>query len=185
MVKIIEDLILTDSFLIKGRIESKYSRLSKVLDEFRKQFLTMLDATLIDLRTRERIETPKLLINVSEIIFAHELIDSQGDVYLKDLATDRCTANVRAFFSGKINLEMAGEIQPGWYETTSTSQRFFVMTQPTVRGVNWKGDPDLEIVEKMEYIIVHRNRLSYLYDFSSQAAGFSEPEKDQNHLPEK
>ena len=60
MLTIVSDLLLTDSFLIKGNIENKYTRLSQVLDEHRRYFVKVRDATLVDLNSCERINTPLL-----------------------------------------------------------------------------------------------------------------------------
>ncbi len=76
---IVSDLLLTDSFLIKGNVEGKYTRLSQILDEQRKYFLKIHDATLVDLNSCERIQTPMVHVNVDEILLAHEFLDSGGD----------------------------------------------------------------------------------------------------------
>ena len=39
MLTLVSDILLTDTFLIKGTVEDKYTRLSQVLDEHRKFFL--------------------------------------------------------------------------------------------------------------------------------------------------
>ena len=70
MLTIISDLLLTDSFLIKGQIENKYTRLSQLLDEYRRYFIRVRDATLVDLNTRERILTPYVHVNVDEVLLA-------------------------------------------------------------------------------------------------------------------
>ena len=75
MLTIVSDLLLTDAFLIKGQIEGKYTRLSQLLDEYRKFFIRVRDATLIDLNTKDRIQTPLLHVNVDEILLAHEYLD--------------------------------------------------------------------------------------------------------------
>ena len=65
MLTIVTDMFLTDSFLIKGEVERKYARLSHMLDEYRKYFLKVRNATLIDLNTCDRIQTPlNLRINL-------------------------------------------------------------------------------------------------------------------------
>jgi hypothetical protein len=51
---IVSDLFLTDSFLIKGEVERKYNRLSQMLDEHRKYFLKVRNATLVDLWSADR-----------------------------------------------------------------------------------------------------------------------------------
>ena len=45
MLTIVSDLLLTDCFLIKGNVENKYTRLSQLLDEHRKYFVRVRDAT--------------------------------------------------------------------------------------------------------------------------------------------
>ena len=79
MLTIVSDLLLTDAFLIKGQIENKYTRLSQLLDEYRKYFIEVRDATLIDLNSRDRIHTPLLHVNLDEVLLAHELIETAGD----------------------------------------------------------------------------------------------------------
>ena len=82
------DLFLTDAFLIKGNVEHKYTRLSKLLDEHRKTFLRVRDCTLIDLGSRDQIHTPLLHMNVDEVLVAHEFLDEAGDNAMADLAKD-------------------------------------------------------------------------------------------------
>ena len=167
MLTLVSDLLLTDAFLIKGTVEDKYTRLSQVLDEHRKFFLKVRDATLVDLKTRERIQTPLLHVNVDEILLAHELLDESGDQYLRALASDDELHKVRAFYTGAQNLEVSGMVRPGCYEATDRStRRFFVVREPTLRGLRTEGDEDLGLLEGLSYAILNKPRLSYLYDFN-------------------
>jgi hypothetical protein len=167
MLTIVSDLLLTDSFLIKGNIENKYTRLSQVLDETRKYFLKVRDATLIDLNSCERINTPLLHVNVDEILLAHEFLDSGGDPAQRDLAKHQSLHRVRVFYTGGLNVELGGEVRPGSYEADDrTSRRFFIMRSPIVRGFNDKGDQDLKLLTKLPYAILNKLRLSYVYDFN-------------------
>ena len=164
---IVSDLLLTDSFLIKGNIENKYTRLSQVLDEQRKYFLKVRDATLVDLNSCERIQTPLLHVNVDEILLAHEFLDSGGDQHLAELARAQSLHRVRVFYTGSLNVEFAGEVRPGCYEADDRStRRFFVMRAPVIRGFNERGDSDLKLLTKMPYAILNKLRLSYIYDFN-------------------
>ena len=168
MLTIVSDLLLTDAFLIKGQIENKYTRLSQVLDEYRKYFIRVRDATLIDLNTKDRIQTPLLHVNVDEILMAHELIDTAGDPHAARMsrAADE-THRVRVFYTGNLNVELAGDIRRQSYEATDkATRRFFVMHNPEVRGMNLEGDKDLELLKKLSYVILNKTRLSYIYDFS-------------------
>lgn len=168
MLTIVSDLLLTDSFLIKGRVENKYTRLSQMLDEHRKYFLRVRDATLVDLNTRDRIETPLLQVNVDEILLAHELLDGAGDPSLAQLGKAGIPyQRVRVFYTGNLNVEIAGEIKPGCYEADDRfSRRFFVMRKPSVRGMDFGGDKDLELLKEIDYAILNKTRLSYVYDFN-------------------
>jgi hypothetical protein len=167
MLTIVSDLLLTDSFLIKGNIENKYTRLSQVLDETRRYFLKVRDATLVDLNSCERINTPLLHVNVDEILLAHEFLDSGGDPSQRELAKNQSLHRVRVFYTGSLNVELGGEVRPGSYEAEDRiSRRFFIMRNPTVRGFNDKGDPDLKLLGKLPYAILNKLRLSYVYDFN-------------------
>jgi hypothetical protein len=168
LTTIVSDLLLTDCFLIKGRIENKYMRLSQMLDEHRKYFLRVRDATLVDLGTRDRIQTPLLHVNIEEVLLAHELVDAAGDPVRSKLAQDgEKWQRVRVFYTGGLNVEIAGEIRPGSYEITDrSSRRYFVMTNPKVRGMDFAGDKDLELLGKIPYAILNKARVSYVYDFN-------------------
>jgi hypothetical protein len=167
MLTIVSDLLLTDSFLIKGNVENKYTRLSQILDEHRKYFLKVRDATLIDLNSCERITTPLLHVNVDEILLGHEFLDSGGDQQLKELAKNQALHRVRVFYTGALNIEIGGEVRPGSYEADDRStRRFFSMRNPVVRGFNDKGDQDLKLLSKLPYAILNKLRLSYIYDFN-------------------
>jgi hypothetical protein len=167
MLTIVSDLLLTDSFLIKGNVEHKYTRLSQVLDEHRKYFVKVRDATLIDLNSCERITTPLLHVNVEEILLGHEFLDSGGDMHLKELAKNQSLHRVRVFYTGALNMELGGEVRPTAYEADDRStRRFFIMRNPVVRGFNDRGDPDLKLLTKLPYAILNKLRLSYVYDFN-------------------
>jgi len=169
MLTIVSDVLLTDSFLIKGQVENKYARLSQMLDECRRYFIKVRDATLIDLSSRERIQTPLVHVNLDEILVAHEFLDSTTDARLAKIATEEGMKQnrVRVFYTGNLNVEVAGNVRPGSYEADDKrTRRFFVMTQPEVRGMNLDGDRDLETLKKLDWVILNKTRLSYIYDFS-------------------
>ncbi len=163
---VVEDLLLTDAFLIKGRVDGKFARLLKVLETFSHDFLVVSDATMIDLRGGEVIRTPRVHVNMTELLFAHELVDNAGDYFQKTLSADRATdkqVKIRAFYHGNVNLELAGRVRPGAYESES---RFFVMEDCAIRGLSKELSGELGMLESLPYTIVNRRRISYLYDFS-------------------
>lgn len=167
MITIVSDLFLTDSFLIKGEVERKYARLSTLLDEHRRYFVKIRNATLVDLNTCDRIQTPLLHVNMDEILLAHEFLDQASDLQQQQLFKDQKTNKVRVFFTGHLNVEVGGECRPGAYEVDDRmTRRFFVLKNPSLRGFNAKDDEDLKLLAKMPYVIVNKTRLSYIYDFN-------------------
>jgi hypothetical protein len=167
MLTIVSDLLLTDCFLIKGNVEHKYTRLSQVLDEHRRYFVRVRDATLIDLKSHDRIKTPLVHVNVDEILFAHEYIDEAGDEHRRLLSNKQDLHRVRMFYTGNLNVELSGLVRPGSYESDDhISRRFLVMRSPSLRGFNSGGDKELEGLKTLPYLIVNKLRLSYVYDFN-------------------
>jgi hypothetical protein len=166
MFKLVEDLFLTDSFLIKGRFEGKHGRLSQTLDGWRRGFVPVLDATLIDLRSREVFETPRVAIAWKELILAHELIDTGSDHYRRHLVAERTRVPIRAFVAGRLPLELSGEAVSQAYDHGGLFQRCFILHQPRLRGLECEKHAELRCLAQMSYAIVMRERLSYVYDFA-------------------
>lgn len=169
MLTLTTDLFLTDCFLVKGTVENKYTRLSRLLDDHRKSFLRLRDVTLIDLVSRERIQTPLLHMNLDEVLLAHEYLDEAGDGVAASLAKEQEAQleRVRLFYTGNLNVELAGRIRPRAYEINDkATSRFFVMRDPKVRGFKHEEDPELKQLLELPYVILNKSRLSYVYDFN-------------------
>ncbi|HLQ38087.1 MAG TPA: hypothetical protein VK348_09815 [Planctomycetota bacterium] len=163
----VEDLFLTDSFLVKGRMVNKIKRLTNLLEDHARTFLHVQDATMVSLRSSDVIRTPSVMINVREVICAHELVDVAGDEVLKKLAAQNKTVRIRAFYNGAVQFEMSGNVEPEAYETGSTTNRkYFIMQKPVLRGLNLEL-ADLRILKTLEYAIVRKDKMAYVYDFSA------------------
>lgn len=162
----VEDLFLTDVFLIKGRLPNKQKRLTNLLEDFARAFLPVHDATLVSLRTRDVIRTPTVMVNVSEIILAHELVDVAGDETLRRLAgSTEKKAKIRAFYNGASQFEIAGQIEPGAYEYQPLgNRRFFIMQKPSLRGLDLQHQ-ELQLLKSLDYAILKKDRMAYVYDF--------------------
>ncbi len=162
----VEDVFLTDVFLIKGRLPNKQKRLTNLLEDFARTFLPVHDATLVSLRTREVIRTAVVMVNVSEVILAHELVDVAGDETLRRLAgSSEKKTKIRAFYNGATQFEIAGQIEPGAYESQPlTNRKFFIMQKPLVRGIDLQH-PDLQLLKSLDYAILKKDRMAYVYDF--------------------
>jgi hypothetical protein len=167
MKALVEDLVLTDAFLIKGKVEGKFGRLSKVLEHYEKRFLVISAATMIDLRCGDVIHTPRVHVNVDELVLLHEFVDAGGDMYLQNLSDKGKNTRIRAFVHGVVNLELAGMIRSGAYETAGLDRgRFFVMEDCSVRGLEEGLERDFSLLSKMSYAIVNSRKIAYIYDFS-------------------
>jgi hypothetical protein len=167
MQTLVTDLVVTDAFLIKGVVGPKPRRLSTLLDESRNHFLSIRDATLVDLRDRNTIRTPRILVNLDRVVLAHEFVDAAGDNYLRSLSHDRELVTIRAFHVGAVNFEIAGQVRRASYEANDANRRFFVVERPTFRGIEFRSDNDeLSVLKRLDYVIVAKQRLSYIYDFN-------------------
>ena len=63
-------------------------------------------------------------------------------------------------------MELAGQIEPGAYEPSHNSGRwYFIMENPTIRGLNLESSPELDVLKALPYCIVRKSKLSYIYDF--------------------
>lgn len=163
---LVEDLFVTEVFLIKGRLAGKNKRLTNVLEDYQRTFLQIQDATMVSLRTKEVIKTPTVMVNVGEVLFAHELVEVAGDEALRKLGIHEKQTKIRAFYSGAVQFELAGQIEPGAYEQNALTQRkYFIMQQPGVRGLDL-DHPEIKVLEKLDYAIVRRDGMAYVYDFS-------------------
>lgn len=163
----VEDVFLTDVFLIKGRLANKTRRLSNTLEDCQRQFLEVENATLVSLRNSEVIRTPSVMVNVGELVLAHELVDIAGDEALRRLADPAIKQDrVRAFYNGSVQFEISGRIERGAYESnTVTGRKYFNMQAPVVRGLDF-DNPELRVLKSLSYAILRKDRMAYVYDFS-------------------
>lgn len=163
----VEDLFLTDAFMIKGRLANKCHRLSKMLEDVERRFITIEDAMMVALRGNEVVRTPRVLVNTDQIILAHELVDIAGDQQQRILASNEKSIRIRAFYSGSVQLELAGKVESGAYEPSrGPGRKFFIMQNPVIRGLKFENSPELGLVQNLSYAIVQKQNLAYIYDFS-------------------
>ena len=100
---------------------------------------------------------------------AHEFLDEAGDMARAELAREQAEElqRVRVFYTGSLNVEIAGEIRAGSYEVSDkATRRFFVMRGPKLRGFKHGDDDELKGLLELPYAILNKERLSYVYDFN-------------------
>lgn len=164
----VKDLFLTDSFLVKGYVKTGGKRLSTFLNSFEARFLEVHDATLIGVLQGDRIVTARAMINVREILLAHELIESAGDEMMRKLADpEKDKALVNLYFSGKLPIEVSGKMLKQAYNRKDLgSQDFLVVTEPSIEGLGDKRPREFSVLSKAPYLIVNRLRVAYVFDYS-------------------
>ncbi len=162
---IIEDLFLTNTFLIKGRLANKYHRLTKMLEDTEQTFLTIEDALMVPVRGGRVVETPRVLVNREELLLAHEFVATSGDDAQRMLADNDKPVPIRAFYSGPMQLEISGQVEPGAYEPSANmGRRYFIVQQPKIRGLDSRLVPGLQVLDGLPYAILRKSKLSYIYD---------------------
>ena len=85
---VFKDIFLTDRYFIKGNVVPLGGRLSNCLDKTNRRFVTVQDAIVTELEGGEVLPVQSIMLGTDEILFAHELIDSAGDMYRKYQSPD-------------------------------------------------------------------------------------------------
>lgn len=162
---VVEDLLLTEHFLIKGRIAGKYHRLSKSLQDNQRAYLPVEDAMMVPLRGGDAVRAKAVHVRLEEVLFAHELVDLSSDASQRNLARDQKTQRIRAFFDGRVQIEVTGRIEPGsWEPSQRPVKNWFIIADPVIRGLNLGMHEELQILEDISYAIVPKRRISYVYE---------------------
>lgn len=163
----VKDLILTESFLIKGTVRTGERRLSTHLNSMSGPFVEVRDATMIGVNQGERIVSSRALIQSREILLAHELIDLAGDAVLKQLSeVGRERVLVSLYLGGKLPLEVSGKLLRGAYDRNDLGDRdFLVMIDPVIEGLSGHSEREFKTLLDVPYVIINRRRVAYLFDF--------------------
>ncbi len=163
----VKDLFLTDSFLVKGYVKSGGRRLTTWLNTHEAPFIEVHDVTMIGVQQGDRIVTARAMLQVNEILLAHELIDAAGDTLLKKLSeTEKERTLVNLYFSGRLPIEVSGKMLRRAYNRRDLGdQRFLVVTEPTIDGLTGKKAREFSVVKNAPYLIVNRDRIGYVFDY--------------------
>ncbi len=164
----VKDLFLTESFLVKGHVNTGGRRLTTFLNNMDRKFLEVHDATLVGVTQGDRIVTARAMINVDEILLANELIESAGDESLRQLSdTDGDRALVNLYFSGRLPIEVSGKMLKRAYDRADLgNQDFLVVTETSVEGLSNGKSREFSLIKRAPYLIVNRMRLAYVFDYS-------------------
>jgi len=167
-VEYVKDLLLTESFLVKGYVQTGGKRLSTFLSDAKDPFIEVKDATLIGVTQGDRIVTARALIHRDEILIAHELIESAGDQTLRRLSNaDDERVPVNLYFGGRLPLEVSGKMLKRAYNRRDLGHpKYLVVTEPAIEGLAGKKAREFSVLTKAGYLIVNRDRIAYVFDYS-------------------
>jgi hypothetical protein len=162
-MRYLKDLLLTDTFMIKGHINTGDQRLSTFLNSIPRSYLEMEDVTFIGHVQGQRVTTPRMLVRIDEILLAHEM-EVAGDEYLRLLAgKERAEITVVAQFGGAMPLRISGRVCKRAVERDADNPHdFIVMVEPMIQGFMAREPEDFAVLAALPYVIINRNRIALI-----------------------
>jgi hypothetical protein len=160
-----KDVFLTDRYFIKGNVSPINGRLSNFLDSQRRKFIRIQDAIIIDLEEPGQTPVPAILMNTQEILFAHELIESGGDVFRKHHRPDFDLDYVKMVLRGSQGVTLRGKIRPESLDNDTFGNRFIVLQQPRMDSLHEALQPEIDLLGSMSYLIVNKDKIGYVFKY--------------------
>ena len=160
-MKFLKHLLLTDTFLLRGHLNTGDQRLSTFLNTIPKSFLEMEEVTFVNRLLGQRTTAGRILIRVEEILLAHET-ETAGDEHMRVLAgKDRDEIQVVFRFGGAAPFRISGVVSRRTIERDICSgHEFVVMTNPRIQGFGWGKSDEYAVWADLPYVIVNRNRIA-------------------------
>lgn len=163
-MRFLKDVLYTDTFLIKGHVKTGEKRLSTFLNNTRKHFIEVVEATLLRHNGRDRIPAPRMQVHIRDVLFAHES-ENTGDEVLRNLAKQqRDEIGITAYFSSSTPLQISGKIHKRAFDSNpNRNHDFIVVVQPEFQGLPGNTAPEYELFRDLQYVIVNRDRIAFLF----------------------
>jgi hypothetical protein len=157
-MKYLKDILVTDTFLLRGHVNSGGQRLSTLLNTTPKRHVEMEEVTLF---ARERPGTTligRMLVRVEEILLAYEM-DESGDKAMKILAErDRDEVPVTIYFGGAAPIQIDGKASRRVVDrAVAGAPDFLVLLEPAISGMAGMTADEGEF-SSLPYVIVNRAR---------------------------
>jgi hypothetical protein len=158
----LKDMILTDTFLLKGHIGTGGHRLSSFLNNIPKRFLEIDEVTVTDPIRDVRFTNTRMMLRVEEIILAYEMAET-GDESLRLMAAqERDEVTVTARFSGATQLIAYGRVSRRTLEHDMPGQHeFIVLSEPRLEGLPGIAQ---DAFKDVTYVIANRSRIALIYE---------------------
>ena len=159
-----EDLLATERFLFLGTVEGKVQRLSRALEERKPPFLSLREALRIDLETGEAVESPQFLVNLDQVVLAHEFVDLTGDDGWKRLSREKEFLQVQAETRGRFSFRVTAFLPRTALASPLLEEKpLFVFRDPEIRIRPEPAGPARERLEGLSYVIVRKPWVSNLF----------------------
>jgi hypothetical protein len=158
----VEDLLLTSSFLVKGVVEGKTQRLSRVLEHGVNPFISVRNAVKTDLQRGDTARFPQLLLNLDQLVLAHEYVDFSRDDFYRG-GGEREQVMIQALVTGPTTITLTGHASRRDLETSYENRRFMVIERPRIGLDPLSPDVDGGIFEELPYLILNRARITCFY----------------------
>ena len=162
-MKFLKHLLLTDTFLLRGHINTGDQRLSTFLNTGLKSFLEMKEVTFVNHVQGQCMTAGNVLIRVEEIRLAYEM-EASGDEYMRMLAVkepDEMPVVVQ--FGGAMAFQVSGKVGKHLIERdVSGPYNFVVMTDPKIQGFTGAESHEHAAWIDLPYVIVNRNRIAFV-----------------------
>lgn len=159
-MEIVEDLLVTESLLVRGRVEGKTQRLSALLKHYTHLFLPVREAHVVDMRTSQSRRVERLLLNLRDLLFAHEFLDLAGDQAWTNMAKGRDRVVVRAVTRGALAFELTGLVGGQVFGAAGDTEPFLVMEQPTITARGLEVHDEFKVLKTLPYVILRRDALA-------------------------
>jgi hypothetical protein len=165
-LSIVNHLFLTQRFLVKGNVRTGDLRLSSFLNSVRRPWLSIENATLIDLRLPDRVFAKTTTLRLADVILAHEFLDLAGDPLRRSLAVQEQNdfRMLSIYFRAPCRLEMLGRARHDAVDA-GTGDEFFVVMEPLLRGFDDKDAADVQALKNMNYAIVNRRQVHCFFQY--------------------
>ncbi len=162
-MRYLKDLILTDTFLLKGHVKTGDQRLSTFLNTTPRRFLEMDEVTFVRHTGGESVLIPHMLVRVEEILLAHEM-EETGDEGLKHLAErEKDEVAVTVLFGGAMPLQLSGKVSRRAVErATSSRHNFIVVVEPVLQEFTGRASQESAIFAELPYLIANRGQLAFI-----------------------
>jgi hypothetical protein len=166
-VEYVKDLFLTESFIVKGHVQTGGRRLTNFLNSLRQPFVEVHEATMIGVAQGDRIVTARAMIAVDEILLANELVEAAGDEGQKQLADlDGERAQVNVYLGGRLPIEVSGRmLKRAYVRTDLGDQNFLVVTEPRMEGLPASQGREMALLKRLPYVAINRRRIAYVFDY--------------------